>query len=88
MSKKNKIEQGLNGLLATPTPQEQEPETKQQAPGKTQAVCWNLSPDDIENVRRIAKYEGKRANAVVTDALRMYFKQWKPVQQEKPTLIL
>ena len=79
MSKKNKIEQGLNSLLATATPQEpeQEQETKQQAPAKYKAVCWNLSPDDIENVRRIAKFEGKRANAVVTDALRFYFAQWQ-----------
>lgn len=91
MSKKNQIEQGLNGLLATPTPQEQAP-TEAQATTtteqKTEPICWNLYPSDIENVRRIAKYEGKRANAVVTEALRFYFKNWKPVPQEKPTLIL
>lgn len=86
MSKK-KLEMGLSGLLATPTPQEQEPETPAKAPAKYETVCWNLHPNDIENVRRIAKYEGKRANAVVTDALRFYFAQWQPVPQEKPTLL-
>lgn len=85
MAKKNKVEQGLNGLLATPTPQEQAPEAQG---AKTEPICWNLYPSDIENVRRIAKYEGKRANAVVTEALRFYFRQWKPIPQEKPTLIL
>lgn len=90
MSKKSKVEQGLNGLLATPTPQEpQAPvevqETKSEP--KTEPICWNLYPNDIENVRRIAKYEGKRANAVVTDALRYYFKHWKPIPQETPTLL-
>lgn len=89
MSKK-KLEQGLNGLLATPTPQEQAPTEAQGTKNepKTEPICWNLHPNDIENVRRIAKYEGKRANAVVTEALRFYFRQWKPVPQEKPTLIL
>ena len=89
MSKK-KLEQGLTGLLATPTPQEQAPTEAQGEKNepKTEPICWNLYPSDIENVRRIAKYEGKRANAVVTEALRFYFRQWKPVPLEKPTLIL
>lgn len=85
MSKK-KLEQGLNGLLATPTPQEPEQETAQQGK-KYETACWNLHPNDIENVRRIAKYEGKRVNAVVTEALRMYFRQWKPIPQEAPELL-
>lgn len=80
-----KLEQGLNGLLATPTPQEPKQETKQ---GKQyETVCWNLPPNDIENVKRIAKYEGKRINAVVSEALNFYFDNWKPVPQEKPTLL-
>lgn len=86
MSKK-KLEQGLTGLLATPTPQEPEQETAPKGK-KYETACWNLHPNDIENVKRIAKYEGKRVNAVVTEALRFYFRQWKPVPQEKPTLIL
>lgn len=87
MSKK-KLEMGLSGLLATPTPQEQaKAETQEKTPAKYESVCWNLHPNDIENVRRIAQYEGKRINAVVTDALRFYFANWKPVPQEKPTLL-
>ena len=87
MSKK-KLQQGFDGLLANPeqeqgaTPQEQE-----QTTAKYQTICWNLPPNEIENVKRIAKYEGKRANAVVSDALRYYFKHWKPIPQETPTLL-
>lgn len=87
MSNKTRIEQGLNGLLATTAQQEQENEQEQEKGRKTETICYNLDPDIIENVRRIAKYEGKRANAVVTEALRMYFAQWVPVPQEKPTLL-
>ena len=87
MSKK-KLEQGLNGLLAATTPQEQAVTPQEQETDvKTKAVCWNLSPNDIENVHRIARYEGKRANAVVTDALRFYFANWKPVPQQAPELL-
>ena len=87
MSKK-KLEQGLSGLLATPTQQEQEQAaTPEKAKVKYETVCWNLHPNDIENVRRIAKYEGRRVNSVVTEALRLYFSQWKPVPQEQPTLL-
>ena len=87
MSKK-KLEQGLGGLLASATPQEQEqPETKKQT-YNYQTVCYNLHPDLVENIKRVAKYEGKESNEVVTDALRFYFAQWKPVPQEKPKLIL
>lgn len=87
MSKK-KLEMGLSGLLATPTPQEQaKAEQQEKKPAKYENVCWNLHPNDIENVRRIAQYEGKRINAVVTDALRFYFANWKPVPQEEPTLL-
>ena len=84
MSKK-KLEQGLGGLLASTAPQEQEP-AKQTY--NYQTVCYNLHPDLVENIRRVAKYEGKRANIVVSDALRFYFAQWKPIPQEKPTLLL
>lgn len=81
-----KLENGLNGLLTLPTEQErmEEQEPKQ----KTETVCWNLNPADIENVKMIAKYEGKRVNAVVTEALRLYFSQWVPVPQEAPKLKL
>lgn len=86
MSKK-KLEQGLTGLL-TPNPQEQAGTPQEQGTDvKTKAVCWNLSPTDIDNVHKIARYEGKRANAVVTDALRFYFKNWKPVPQQAPELL-
>ena len=54
---------------------------------KNKAVCWNLNPKDVENVKKIARYEGKRDNEVVTEALRMYFNQWKPIPQEQPTLL-
>ena len=85
---KKKLEQGLNGLLAAPTPQEQAPDEVQEKTRKEYvAICWNLHPNDIENVRRIAKYEGKRSNAVVTDALRFYFANWKPVPQQAPELL-
>lgn len=84
MSKK-KLEQGLGGLLASTAPQEQEP-AKQTY--NYQTVCYNLHPDLVENIKKVAQYEGKRANAVVSDALTYYFKHWKPVSQEPPTLII
>lgn len=86
MSKK-KLEQGLGELLASATPQEQEQEPTKQT-HNYETVCYNLHPDLVENIRRVAKYEGKRANIVVSDALRFYFAQWKPIPQEKPKLIL
>ncbi len=91
---KKKLEQGLTGLLSTPAPtasgeQMAAPEGQQEERNASEykPICWNLHPNDIENVKRIAKYEGKRANAVVTDALHYYFKHWKPVPQETPTLL-
>lgn len=83
MSKKE-LTQGLSGLLSA-TQQDQP------APGRKrkvyESVCWNLHPNDVENVKKIAKYEGRKINDVVTEALRMYFKNWKPTPQEKPTLL-
>ena len=77
----------MDALLASATPQEQEQEPKRQT-ANYQTVCYNLHPDLVENIKRVAKYEGKKANVVVSDALRFYFAQWKPVPQEKPKLIL
>lgn len=85
MSKK-KLEQGLDELLAAATPQEQPQDERQTY--NYQTVCYNLHPDLVDNIKKVAKYEGKRANEVVTDALRFYFAQWKPIPQEKPTLAL
>lgn len=75
----------MDGLLASAAPQEQE---QQKQTYNYQTVCYNLHPDLVENIRRVAKYEGKKANVVVSDALRFYFAQWKPIPQEKPKLIL
>lgn len=86
MSKK-KLEQGLGELLAAATPQEQDSQDGKQT-YNYQTVCYNLHPDLVDNIKKVAKYEGKRANEVVTDALRFYFAQWKPIPQEKPTLTL
>lgn len=83
MSKK-KLEQGVGALLASATPQEQE--TEKQTHNYV-TVCYNIHPDLAENIKRVAKYEGKRANVVVSDALRFYFEHWKPIPQEKPTLL-
>ena len=83
---KKQLEQGLNGLL-NPTPQEQPTETPAKAKKVYKAVCYNLHPNDIENVCKIAKYEGKRVNEVVTDALHYYFENWEAIPQEKPNLL-
>ena len=85
-----KLEQGLSSLLANPAkeqPKAATPQEQEQATAKYQTVCYNLPPAMIENVKKIAKYDGKRANAVVMDALSQYFKRWKPEPKQAPNLL-
>lgn len=88
-----KLEQGLSSLLANPAkeqPKTATPKVQAQEQGsakKYETVCYNLPPAMIENVKQIAKYDGKRANAVVMDALSQYFKRWKPEPKQAPNLL-
>lgn len=53
----------------------------------SETVCYSLPSNLIENVRLVAKYEGKTQNKIVATALRQYFDNWNAIPQEIPTLI-
>lgn len=50
------------------------------------SVCYNLPSRYVENIGKISKYEGKRKNKIVMEALDKYFNDWQPLQKTPPTL--
>lgn len=47
------------------------------------AVCYNLHPDIIEQIKNIAYWDRRKANAVVTEALEQYIQTWTKNNQRK-----
>ena len=84
---KKSIDAKLGNLL-NPTPA-QEP-TPVQAPatekekGNYKTVCYSIPPETAEKIRKIAAWDRKKINAVVTEAFEQYAAKWKPTVEEPP----
>lgn len=84
--KPNNKQQRLNDFLAGVATPQTEPEREQTNGKNYVVVSYSLHPDLVDNVKTVAVYEGKHANAVVADALRDYFAKWKPEPKKIPVL--
>lgn len=80
--KKNIVE-GFDSLLK-PTNKEQEPTTDNHGKGNYKTVCYSIPPETAEKIRKIADWDRKKINAVVTEAFEQYAARWKPTVAEPP----
>lgn len=97
MAKKEMVMGGLSGLLTpTPTPaptpayveepaQELTPKGRKKT-DKGKIVCYNLNSDLVEKIKKIAYYERKKINEVITEALEAHIANWVPKVEEPPKL--
>ncbi len=54
--------------------------------GDYRTVCYSIPPKTAEKMRKIASWERKKINAVVTEAFEQYAARWVPSKSEPPTL--
>ena len=76
------------GSLLNPTPtkaqaNEQEPATEK-VKGDYKTVCYSIPPATADKIRKIAAWDRKRINAVVTEAFEQYAANWKPAVAKPP----
>ena len=83
---KKTITTGYDKLLK-PTPA-QDTATEDAATGKEKGnyktVCYSIPPDTAEKIRKIAAWDRRKINAVVTEAFEQYAAKWKPTVEEPP----
>ena len=84
---KKNIDAKLGNLL-NPTPtqapapvQDTETETTK---GNYKTVCYSIPPETAEKIRKIAAWDRRKINAVVTEAFEQYAAKWKPSVEEPP----
>lgn len=84
---KKNIETKFDALLnlnpaQEPTPVQDAATEKEKGNYKT--VCYSIPPETAEKIRKIAAWDRKKINAVVTEAFEQYAAQWKPIVEEPP----
>ncbi len=52
--------------------------------GNYKTVCYSIPPETAEKIRKIAAWDRKKINAVVTEAFEQYAAKWKPTVEEPP----
>lgn len=78
----------LNTNPTAPTPTKaQEPE--QETPtgkvkGNYKTVSYSIPPATADKIRQIAEWDGRKLNAVVTEAFELYAQNWKPRTYGEP----
>ena len=83
--KKTQIATGLTDLLnPTTTPAAAPKEAPATEEVKYKTYCYNLAPDVAEKIAYIARYDRKKQNAVLTEAINQYAAAWKPTPEPKP----
>ena len=84
---KKNIDTKLGNLL-NPTPaQAQAPiqdTATDKAKGNYKTVCYSIPPETADKIRKIATWDRKKINAVVTEAFEQYAAKWKPSVEEPP----
>ncbi len=86
MANKKAIE-GLSGLLnptpaipsrkaATAAAPQEQAQTPEKSKGDYKTVCYSIPPAVAESIKRVAWYDRKKINAVVTEAFIKYVEQW------------
>jgi len=82
------------GNLINPTPTAPTAPTKEQdtvqepAPtkvrGNYKTVSYSIPPATADKIRQIAEWDGRKLNAVVTEAFEQYARNWKPRTYGEP----
>jgi len=84
---KKNITVGFDNLLNPNTTKAQEPaqgtDTGKEK-GNYKTVCYSIPPETAEKIRKIAAWDRKKINAVVTEAFEQYAAKWKPTVEEPP----
>ncbi len=83
---KKNITTGFDSLL-NPTPKEQvtvQETATDKVKGNYKSVCYSIPPETAEKIRKIAAWDRKKINAVVTEAFEQYAAKWKPTVEEPP----
>lgn len=52
--------------------------------GNYKTVCYSIPPETAEKIRKIAAWDRKKINAVVTEAFEQYAAKWKPTVEKPP----
>ena len=84
---KKNITTGFDNLL-NPNPTKaqetvQEPATEK-VKGNYKTVCYSIPPETADKIRKIAEWDRRKINAVVTEAFEQYAASWKPVVSKPP----
>lgn len=82
---KKTVIQGMDALIQSAKNKQDLPQSFQQEPttaAGTRPVCYNLPPAIIEKIRYIAFIGHRKNNAVVTEALEQYVKEYEHANGE------
>ena len=86
---KKNITTGFDNLL-NPNPTKAQAPIQDTAPAKDKAnyktVCYSIPPETADKIRKIAAWDRKKINAVVTEAFEQYAAKWKPTVEEPPKI--
>lgn len=86
---KKNITTGFDNLLNPNTGKAPAPEqapTTEKVKGNYKTVCYSIPPETAEKIRKIADWDRRKINAVVTEAFEQYAAQWKPIVAKPPKL--
>ena len=86
---KKNLATNYGNLLNTNPTKAQEPvqeTTTEKVTGNYKTVCYSIPPDTAEKIRKIAAWDRKKINAVVTEAFEQYAAKWKPTVEEPPKI--
>lgn len=84
---KKNITTGFDNLLNPNPTKAQEPvqgATTEKVKGNYKTVCYSIPPETADKIRKIADWDRRKINAVVTEAFEQYAANWKPVVAKPP----
>lgn len=81
---KKQLLTGVEDLLEQPTTTAQAEPAEKTAKPKYKTYCYALDPEVAEKIEYIARYDRKKQNAVLTEAINKYAAEWTPAPQERP----
>lgn len=82
--KKNITNSYAQMLKPTPTQAPEQDTATGKEKGNYKTVCYSIPPETAEKIRKIAAWDRRKINAVVTEAFEQYAAKWKPTVEEPP----
>lgn len=83
--KKTQITTGLNDLLNPTTAPATAPTEKEAKAAKDyKTYCYSLPVEVAEKIEYIARYDRRKQNAVLAEAINQYAARWTPAPEPKP----